>query len=222
MSKIRVSTFSWVPQMIQGRVRDLRVRWALEEAGLEYEELLLDLASQEHRRSPEYRKLQPFGQVPVFVEEGFTLFESGAIVLHIAERCEALLPAAGPGRARAQAWMFAALNSVEPYLFGLTEAEAFCAGQSWVEERRPVLVERATRCLDDLTQVLEAREYLDERFTAGDLLMTTVLRIPQGLPIMAGYPVVAAYLERCQTRPAFLRALAAQLACYARHAPAAA
>ena len=220
MSKVRVSTFSWVPQQIQGLVRDLRVRWALEEAGLEYEELLLDLARREHG-APAYRKLQPFGQVPAYMEEGLTLFETGAIVLRIAERCEALLPAADPGRARAQAWMFAALNSVEPFVFALVEADALCAGQGWVAERRPVLLERATRRLDDLARVLDGREYLEERFTAGDLLMATVLRIPQGLPIMAGYPVLAAYLERCQARPAFQRALAAQLACYARHAPAA-
>lgn len=221
MSKVRVSAFKWVPPFAQGLVRDLRVRWALEEAGIEYEELLLDLGPGS-QRSADYLALQPFGQVPAYVEDGLTLFESGAIVLRIAERSEVLMPAADPGRARAQAWMFAAVNSVEPHLQSFAEAEDLCAGQGWVAERGPVLRERATRRLADLSTVLERREYLDERFTAGDLMMATVLRIPRNLPLLAGFPVLSAYRARCEARPAFGRALAAQMASFARHAPPAA
>lgn len=221
MSKVSVSAFKWVPKLVQGLVRDLRVRWALEEAGLEYDELLVETGPG-GQRSPGYLALQPFGQVPAYVEDGLTLFESGAIVLRIAERSPALMPTTDSGRARAQAWMFAAVNSIEPHVQALTEADIFCAGQAWVDERRPVLEQRVRQRLADLARVLDGNDYLDERFTAGDLMMATVLRIPRHVPLVAEYPVLAAYLARCEARPAFERALASQMACFGRHAPPAA
>lgn len=219
MARIRVSAFRWVPPFAQGLVRDLRVRWALEEAGLPYEERLI---GPEDQGSAAYRALQPFAQVPVYEEEGGpTLFESGAIVWHVAERSPALLPAAPDARARALTWMFAALNSVEPPLQNLTELDLFHAGAAWAAERRPALLERATRRLADLARALDGREYLEGRFTAGDLLMTAVLRIPRHLDLVAEIPALDAYRRRCEARPAFRKALADQLATFARHAPSA-
>lgn len=216
MNKIQVSTFRWVPPPLQGLVRDLRVRWALEEAGLPYEELLI---GEEEQNSSAYRALQPFGQVPAYIDGEGTLFESAAIVLKIAERCEALLPSEAQERARTHTWMFAALNSVEPHLLRLTELDFFHSGESWAEQARPHWLERARRCLKDLSDVLQGRDYLEDRFTAGDLLMTAVLRIPRHIPLVAEYPVLSAYMERCQSRPAFQRALQSQMACYERNAP---
>ena len=219
MITIQVTAFRWVPPFAQGLVRDLRVRWALEEAGLPYEEQLI---GPDQQRSSEYRSLQPFGQVPAYVEDGLMLFESGAIVLRTAERSEALLPAGPQARARTHAWMFAALNSIEPHLQNLTELDLFHAGEAWTAERRPMLLDRAKSRLADPPKALDGRDYLEDRFTAGDLLMATVLRIPRHIPLVAGFPALAAYLERCAARPAFRRALAAQLAAFERHAPRAA
>src|ERR1700730_1928562 len=176
MTTIRVSAFRWVPPFAQGLVRGLRVRWVLEEAGRSSEERLIGSADQ---GSAAYRALQPFGQVPAYEEDGLTLFESGAIVWHVAERSPALLPTDTNGRARARTWMFAALNSVEPHLQNLTEIDLFHAGAAWAVERRPMVLERATRRLADLANSLDGKEYLEDRFTAADLLMTTVLRIPR-------------------------------------------
>jgi glutathione S-transferase len=216
VNTIRVSAFRWAPPFAQGLVRDLRVRWALEEAGLPYEELLI---GPDEQRSAGYRALQPFGQVPAYVDGELELFESGAIVLQIAERSDALMPADARGRARTHTWMFAALNSIEPRVQALTELDLFYADEAWAVERRPVLLERATARLADLAKALHGREYLEGRFTAGDLLMATVLRIPRHTGLVAGFPALATYLARCEARPAFGRALAAQLAVFERHAP---
>jgi glutathione S-transferase len=197
-------------------VRDLRVRWALEEAGIPYEECLVDLSE---LRSSGYRAVQPFGQVPAYVEDDLTLFESGAIVQRIAENSEALLPADSHARARAHVWMFAALNSIEPHVANLIELDVFQAGAPWVAERRPVVLERTKSKLADLSEVLKDRDYLEHRFSAGDLLMATVLRIQQRTPLLGEFPVLTAYLARCEARPAFGRALAAQMASYERNAP---
>lgn len=203
---ITVSAFRWVPPFAQGQVRDLRVRWALEEAGLAYQTRLLEQGDQD---KPEYRAQQPFGQVPVFEEDGDTLFESGAIVLHIAERTEALLPRDPLARARAVQWLIAALNSIEPHLMNVALVEFFYADQEWAKLRRQGARDFATRRLDSLAKALGDKPYLDgERFTAGDLMMATVLRI---LPDLVVQPNLIAYVERCTARPAFQRALAAQL-----------
>ena len=216
MATIRVSAFRWVPPFAQGLVRDLRVRWVLEEVGRPYEERLIGSADQ---CSAAYRALQPFGQVPAYEEDGLTLFESGAIVWHVAEQSRALLPTDTNGRARARTWMFAALNSVEPHLQNLTEIDLFHAGAAWAVERRPMVLERAIRRLADLAKSLEGKEYLEDRFSAADLLMTTVLRIPRHTDLVAKFPTLDAYRIRCESRPAFRKALADQLATFARYAP---
>ena len=171
---ITISAFRWVPPFAQGQVRDLRVRWALEEAGLPYRTRLLEQGDQD---KPEYRAVQPFGQVPILEEDGETIFESGAIVLHIGERSEALLPAEPAAKARAVQWLIAALNSIEPHIMNVAVL-MFYEGQEWAKLRRPSAIEFAQRRLGALANALGDKPYLDgERFTAGDLLMTTVLRI---------------------------------------------
>ena len=195
---IPVSAFRWVPDFAKGQVRDLRVRWALEEAGLPYRTRLLEQGEQD---APEYRALQPFGQV---------LFESGAIVLHIGERSEALLPRERAARARATQWLIAALNSVEPHVMNVVLAELFYAGEEWARLRAPSARAFAARRVQAVAAALGDKPYLDgERFTAGDLLMSSVLRID---PSLISSPNLQAYVERCTSRPAFQRALASQLA----------
>ena len=201
---IRLSTFRWVPPFAQGLVRDLRVRWALEEAGLSYEMCWLGL---EARESPTYREMQPFGQVPVFEEDGLRLFESGAIVQHIAARSAALLPPQPAARSRAITWMFAALNSVEPAIQDLAAIDLFHAAEPWAAQRRPGAENAVRARLADLARWLDCREYLDGDFSAGDLLMTTVLRILRHTELVAQYPRVADYVARCESRPAFRKAL---------------
>jgi glutathione S-transferase len=205
---ITISAFAWVPDFAKGQVRDLRVRWALEEAGLPYQTRLLAMGDQD---KPEYRALQPFGQVPIFEEDGFVLFETGAIVLHIAERSEALLPNEPKARASATQWLIAALNSIEPFVLNVALIDLFYANEEWAKLRRPGAVEFMNRRLDALSNSLGDKSFLDgARFTAGDLLMSTVLRIH---PEIAERDArIAAYIERCTARPAFQRALAAQLA----------
>jgi glutathione S-transferase len=214
---IIVTAFAWVPPMAQGVVRDLRVRWALEEAGLPYREHLLALGQQE---TPEHRALQPFGQVPVYEEDGLTLFETGAIVLHVGERSETLLPADPGARARAVQWLFAALNSIEPFAQDIALIDLFYPNAEWAKLRRPGAVEFVERRLDALTASLGDKPYLDgDRFTAGDLMMTTVLRILRHTDLVAKRPALAAFQARCEARPAFAKALADQLAAFARNAP---
>jgi glutathione S-transferase len=203
---ITISAFRWVPPFAQGQVRDLRVRWALEEAGLAYKTRLLKQGDQD---KPDYRALQPFGQVPIFEEDGRVLFETGAIVLHIGERCEALLPKDPGARARATQWLIAALNSIEPHIMNVAVLDLFYAEQEWAKLRRPSAIEFAQRRLDALARALGDKPYLDgAHFTAGDLMMTTVLRI---IPALIRDQRLAAYVERCTSRPAFKRALNAQM-----------
>jgi glutathione S-transferase len=187
------------------------VRWALEEAGMPYDEWLI---GPEDQASAAYRALQPFGQVPAIEADGLELFESGAIVLHIAERSEVLAPADAHGRARTKAWMFAALNSVEPAVVTLAGLDLFHAGEAWVAQRRPMAVEAVEKRLAALEQWLGGRDYLEDRFTAGDLLMTTVLRILRHTDIVSGRPPLRAYQERCEARPAFQKAMADHLKPY--------
>jgi glutathione S-transferase len=203
---ITVSAFRWVPPFAQGQVRDLRVRWALEEAGLSYRTRLLEHGDQD---KPDYRAMQPFGQVPILEEDGQVLFESGAIVLHIGERTEALLPREAGARARATQWLISALNSIEPHIMNVALLGLFYADQEWAKLRRPSAVEFARHRLNCLAKALGDKPYLDgARFTAGDLMMTTVLRI---LPELIVDQHLAAYVERCTSRPGFKRALDAQM-----------
>jgi glutathione S-transferase len=218
MSTIKVSAYRWVPPFAQGLVRDLRVRWALEEVGIPYEERLLDF-----RNKPDgYRKLQPFGQVPTFEENGLVLFETGAIVLHIAERSTLLLPPDPSARARATSWMFAALNSVEPSIMSLIQVDLKLAGDAAATQVREAAVDAVKDRLESVAAWLGERDYLEDRFTAGDLLMVTVLRILRHTDMVTTMPALAAYQARCEARPAFQKALAAQMAVFAENAAAAA
>lgn len=204
---ITISAFEWVPDFAQGQVRDLRARWALEEAGLPYRARLLAQGDQD---KPEYRAIQPFGQVPIFEEDGFTLFESGAIVLHIGQRSETLLPHDPAARSHATQWLIAALNSIEPFVMDVARIDLFYKDQEWAKLRRPGAVEFAHRRLGGLSKALGDKLYLDgDRFTAGDLMMTTVLRI---MPELTNeHANLAALVKRCTSRPAFQRAYDAQI-----------
>ena len=216
---ITISAFRWVPPFAHGLVRDLRVRWALEEAGLPYE---VRLIGPQEQKSDDYRALQPFGQVPTYEDDDMKLFESGAIVMHIAETSEALMPRDANGRARARTWMFAALNTLEPQVQQLAAIDLFYPAEEWAKARRPGVERTVRKRLDELQVSMKGRDYLEDRFTAGDLLMVTVLRNLRQTEILKGYPALSAYRERCEARPAFARALAAQMAPFAKNAPAAA
>jgi len=206
---ITLTAFRWVPPPARGLVRDLRVRWALEEAGMAY---TTQLIGPQDQASPEYREWQPFGQVPAFSQDGLELFESGAIVLHIAEQSEALMPADAAARARVRTWLFAAVNSIEPSVQQLGEIDLFHSGAEWTQQRRPQVLERVNSRLAALATWLGEREYLEDRYTAADLLMVTVLRNLRHTELLAQYPTLKAYCERCQARPAFQKALRDQLA----------
>jgi glutathione S-transferase len=208
MPMITLSAFRWVPPFAQGLVRDLRVRWALEEAGIPYQEKLI---GREDQAGAAYRALQPFGQVPAIESGDLKLFESGAIVIHIAEGSEALMPTDPIGRARTSAWIFAALNSVEPQIQGLIEVDVFHSGTAWAPLRRPIVVEAVQKRLTAVENWLGDRDYLENRFTAADLMMTTVLRILRHTDIVTQRPRLKAYQERCEARPAFKKALADHL-----------
>ena len=214
---IQLSAFRWVPPVAQGYVRDLRVRWALEEAGLPYEAVPVD---PQILASPGYRAWQPFGQVPAYRDDGVELFESGAIVLHIAARSEALAPRDEAGRARVTSWVIAALNTIEPHAQHLVECAFFHAGEAWAEALRPLAQARVDERLAALAAWLDGKNYLEDRFTAGDLIMTTVLRDLIDCGALSRFPAVDAYRRRCEARPAFARALEAQLQAYRDNAPA--
>ena len=206
---ITISAFKGVPDFAHGQVRDLRARWALEEAGLAYRTRLL---AQGDQNKPDYRALQPFGQVPMLEEDGFVLFESGAIVLYIGERSEAVLPRDAGARRRATQWLIAALNSIEPFVLNVAIIDLFYANEQWAKLRRPGAVEFVQKRLTALSTSLGDKPYLDgDRFTAGDLMMTTVLRILEHNDIVKSDKRLAAYVERCTARPAFKRALDAQI-----------
>jgi len=219
MTNIRLTAFKWVPPFLQGLIRDLRVRWALEEAGLSYEEKLLNFGDQNRA---EHRAVQPFGQVPVYEEDGLVLFESGSIIMHIGERSPVLLPVEPRARARVRTWMFAALNSVEPPVQTLAVLDLFSAKEEWAPLRRPSALAMAQGRLNALAAALADREYFEQQFSGADLLMTTVLRFIRHTTLVSDIPVLAAYQARCEARPAFKRALAAQLATFERYAPVAA
>lgn len=209
MSKPTITAYDWVPDFARGQVRDLRVRWALEEVGQPYEVRYLEQGSQ---KAPPHRAIQPFGQVPTYEDGDVILFESGAIVLHIAERHGTLLPADPAGRARAIEWMFAALNTVEPPISDHAIATLFEAGKPWSKPRLPSVRARIDERLGELSDRLGENEWLEGEFTAGDLMMVAVLRSLEGSDMLRSYDNLAAYVARGTERPAFKRALADQLA----------
>jgi glutathione S-transferase len=207
---IEITAFRWVPPFAEGLVRDLRARWVLEEAGLDYRVRLL-----EQQRPPEYLREQPFDQVPCFNDGQVHIFESGAIVQYVGEKSEALLPRNAQERYRAIQWTYAALNSVEPAFQNLAAIDLFFADQEWAKLRRPGAVDFARLKLKRVSDWLGDKEWLEDRFTIGDLLMVTVLRILRHTDLVAEIPNLAAYVKRGEARPAFKRALSDQLAVFA-------
>jgi glutathione S-transferase len=206
---ITLTTYAWVPDFAAPLMRAFRVRWALEEAGLPYAVRTVALGLEQ--KSPEHLARQPFGQAPAIEEGGLTLFESGAIALYVAEKSEALLPRDPIGRQRATAWVFAALNSVEIWILQLASIDFFHADEAWSKEHRPQLEKQVRERLGQLEQALGPKDYLEGRFTVGDLMMADVLRILDHTDLLAAYPRLAAYKARCQARPAVARALQAQV-----------
>ena len=214
MNRIKVSALKWAPLQVQGFVRDFRVRWALGELGIPYDEHLVGFSE---LGSPDYLRHHPFGMVPAYEEGGLKLFESGAILMHIAEKSEVLMPRDPAARARIQCWMFAALNSIEPLIMNVVEVDFFCAGEEWAKLRRPSAVEAAKDRLSDLSVWLVGRPYLEDRFSVADLLMASVLRNHEEL--IVGMPVLEDYFKRCLDRPAFKKAVADQIATFVRNNP---
>ena len=212
---IEITAFRWVPEFAQGVVRDLRARWALEEAGLDYRVRLLD-----QQRPPEYLLEQPFDQVPCLHDGEVQIFESGAIVQYIGDKTEALLPRDPQGRFRAIQWTYAALNSVEPAIMNLLLIDIFFVGEEWAKLRRPGAADFAKGKLKRVSDWLGDKSWLEgDRFTIGDLVMTTTLRFLRHTDMVAELPNLAAYLQRAEARPAFQRALADQVAAYAENQP---
>jgi len=206
-----ITAFKQSPDRGRGLARDMRVRWALEEVGQPYN---VRLVSFEEMKQPAYQVLHPFGQIPTYEEGDLTLFESGAIVLHIAKRHAGLLPDDRHARARAVTWMFSALNTVEPPLIDLEVAMREERDQPWHEQRLRMIEDRARKPLRALSGRLGDAEWLDGGFSAGDLLMAAVLFRSKGSGILDEYPNLSAYVVRGEARPAFKRAFAAQLAVF--------
>jgi glutathione S-transferase len=206
-----ITAFERSPDRGRGLARDMRVRWALEEVGQPYNVRLVSFAQM--KEAP-HRKLHPFGQIPTYEESDLTLFESGSIILHIAQSHAGLLPRDANARARAISWMFAALNTVEPPIVERSMAFILERDKSWYAERMPMLEERVRVRLGELSNRLGNSEWLDGAFSAGDLLMVTVLRRLDGSGQVEKFPNVAAYVARGEARPAYQRAFAAQLAVF--------
>lgn len=206
---IRLTTYKWVPDFAAPLMRAFRVRWALEEVGLPYSVRTVALGPEQ--KSPEHLARQPFGQAPAIEEDGLVLFESGAIALYIAERSETLLPNDRAERERAIAWVFAALNSVEIWIQQLAMLDFFHAEEEWTKAWRPRLETLTRDRLGTLERILDGKDYLEGRFTVGDLMMADVLRILDHTGLVEVYPHLNAYKQRCEARPAFQRAMKAQM-----------
>jgi len=211
---ITITAFERSPDGGKGLARDTRVRWALEEAGQPYEVRLVSFRAM---KEPAHLALHPFGQIPTYEEDGLVLFETGAIVLRIAQRYPGLLPADDHARARAVTWMFAALNTVEPPILELVTARIFEGDKPWASERIPLVAERVRDRLAPLSARLGDAEWLDGDFSAGDLMMVSVLLRLRPSGILDAFPILAAYVARGEARPAYQRAFAAQLAINAPH-----
>jgi glutathione S-transferase len=206
---ITITAFERSPDGGKGLARDTRVRWALEEAGLPYDVRLVSFRAM---KEPAHLALHPFGQIPTYEEDGLVLFETGAIVFHIATHHGALLPADDHARARAITWMFAALNTVEPPVLELVTARIFEGDKPWARERIPLVEERVRDRLHPLSARLGDADWLDGEFSAGDLMMVSVLLRLRPSGILDEFPTLAAYVARGEARPAYQRAFAAQLA----------
>lgn len=210
---INCYAFAAVPPVVHGLVRDLRVRWALEEAGIPYRVTLVGDGGGAMPRS-DYRRIQPFGQIPAIEDGDLTLFESGACVLHVAEKSGKLLGSNPADRAHVMQWMFAALNSIEPPVQELAMLDLAHAGQGWATERRPAVVDWVRRRLGELAGQFDGKEHLVGAFSAADVLMVSVLRMLRTTDLVAEQPVLAAYHKRCEARPAFQKALDGQMSAF--------
>jgi len=204
---VTITAFESSPDRGRGLARDMPVRWALEEVGLPYDVRLVSFAEM---KQPEHRARQPFGQIPSYEEDDLVLFESGAIVLHIAERHPGLLPGDAGGRARAIAWMFAAASSVEPVIVNREIAILLEADKLWHEERLPLVLDRIRARIGELSRRLGESEWLDGAFSAGDLMMVSALRRLGGSGLLEEFPNLADYVARGEARPTFRRAFEAQ------------
>lgn len=217
---VTVSAFRWVPPFAQGQVRDLRVRWALEEIGRDY---AVELQDATRPRGAEYKAWQPFGQVPAFDDGKVRLFESGAILLYLGEQHEHLLPRDPKARWEATAWVFAALNSIEPVVSMLPFLDIFNQGKDWAKEGRPAAEELVRQRLADLSTAIGEREWLGDDFSVADIAMVSVLRIldepEESSALVDAHPNLVAYRERGKARPAFQRALDAQCTQFAKTPP---
>lgn len=209
--KPTLTAFKTSPDRGRGLARDMPVRWALEEVGQPYD---VRLVTFDEMKAPAHKALQPFGQIPTYEEGGLVLFESGAIVLRIAETHPGLLPTDADGRARAIAWMFAAVSTVQPPIVERERSSLLERDEPWFAARQPALEQEVRRRLENLSQRLGEAEWLDGGFSVGDLMMVTVLRRPAGANLLADYPNLAAYVARAEARPAFQRAFADQLAVF--------
>ncbi len=206
---ITITAFERSPDGGKGLARDTRVRWALEEVGQDYDVQFVSFA---RLKEPAYRALQPFGQIPAYLEDDFVLFETGSIILHIAERYEGLLPRDAHGRARAITWMFASIGTVEPPILDLATARLVEAKEAWSADRLPLVEARIHARLSELAAYLGDKEWLEDDFTAGDLMMVHVLQRLKPSGLLAEHETLAAYVARGEARPAYQRAFAAQLA----------
>ena len=206
-----LTAFKSSPDRGRGLARDMPVRWALEEVGQPYEVRLVTFAEM---KAPGHKAVQPFGQIPTYEAGGLVLFESGAIVLNIAETYPGLLPSEPEARARAISWMFAAVSTVQPPIVERERSSLLERGEPWFAARQPALEHEVRLRLADLSQRLGDADWLDGPFSVGDLMMVTVLRRPAGANLLGDYPNLAAYVARAEARPAFQRAFAAQLAVF--------
>ena len=205
---ITLTTYKWIPDFAQPLMRAMRVRWALEEAGLPYQ---VRTIAHDKRMEPSHLARQPFAQCPAIEEDGLTLFESGAIALYIAEKSDTLMPKDRIGRARTTAWVFAALNSVEIAVQELGGIVFFHKDEAWAKQRRPQVEQFVRLRLGQLAEALGEKDYLEGWFSVGDLMMSDVLRIIDNTGIVDEFPTLKAYKQRCEARPAFQRAMAAQM-----------
>jgi glutathione S-transferase len=206
-----ITAFESSPDRGQGLARDMRVRWALEEVGQPYEVRLVSFSAM---KEPAHRALHPFGQIPTYEEDGLALFESGAIVLHLAQHHAGLLPDDANARMRAIMWMFAAINTVEPPILDLSIVRIVEGNKPWAAERLPIVADRIRGRLRDLSVRLGDADWLDGAFSAGDLMMVGVLLRLKPSGMLNDHPSLAAYVARGEARPAFKRAFAAQLAVF--------
>ena len=204
-----ITAFKSSPDQGAGLARDMRVRWALEEVGQPYEVRLVTFAEM---KAPAHRAIQPFGQIPTYEEGELALFETGSILLHIAERHGGLLPDDPNARARAITWMFASVGTVEPPIVDLEVAELVEGKESWAEQRLPIVKDRIRTRLDELAVRLGDAEWLDGGFSAADIMMVHVLRRLEGSGILEEYPSLSAYIARGAARPAYQWAFVAQRA----------